>query len=179
MTLKQSAKIPRRNFLRGAGVSLALPMLGSLSPRRGFAAQANKAPSDDATRLVCVMPEYGIHRQSLIPKEVGPLGELPEPAKALQAYTKDISLISGLDHPEVGGGHGCSATFLNGMKMSMTGGERRKMMSFDQYLVQKTNPDTRFLSLGTGHGGPISYNSKGVAIPREGTRRITARRWRR
>jgi hypothetical protein len=173
MTIKRSQSFPRRRFLRGAGASLALPMLASLTPRNSIGAAAKKNAAKDASqyasRFVCVMPEYGIHRESLIPKAAGPIAKLPAPAASLNPYKKDLTIVSGLDHPEVGGGHGCSATFLNGMKMTMTGGDRRKMMSFDQYLVHKKAPDTRFLSLGTGNGGPISYNSKGVAIPKDGS----------
>lgn len=160
--------VSRRRFLHGVGGTLAIPTFASLKDSTVGAADSGASGKEAARRFVCVAPEYGIHRASLVPEESGPLLALPTPAKSLNQFAKEISVLSGLDHPGVGGGHGCSATFLNGMKDSMTGGDRRKMMSFDQFLVQALQPNTRFQSIGTGNGGPISYNSKGVPIPKEG-----------
>jgi hypothetical protein len=156
--------LDRRSFLRGVGVSLALPALESLTPR---AAVAETPTSAKAKRFVCISPTYGIYRGSLIPQAMGTLKKMPGPAKALEKHAADISLLSGLDHPDVGGGHGCSATFLNGMKMSMVRGDRRKMRSFDQFLVDRLEPDTRYPFISAGKGSPISYNGNGISIPSE------------
>ena len=155
----------RRSFLRGACVSLAIPTFESLMPR---AASAGTNTVAKANRLVCISPTYGIYRGSLIPQATGSLKEMPQPAQALEKHTADISLLSGLDHPDVGGGHGCSATFLNGTKMSMVHGDRRKMRSFDQFLVDSLEPDTRYPFIPAGKGAPISYNGNGISIPSEG-----------
>lgn len=160
--------VSRRSFLHGVAGTLAIPTFASLSKVSHAANDVADSSNVPASRFVCVSPEYGIYRQSLVPKTAGSLDQLPEPAKALKPFINDISLLSGLDHPGVGGGHACSATLLNGMKESMTDGDRRMMMSFDQFLVQELQPNTRFQSLGAGNGGPISYNSKGVPIPKEG-----------
>lgn len=162
MTVRPLPDFDRRLFLRGVGVSLAVPGFASLLPQVA-AAKTNTAAK--AKRFVCISPTYGIYRGSLIPEKTGTLKGLPAPAKSLQKHAADFSLLSGLDHPDVGGGHACSATLLNGMKMSMTRGDRRKMRSFDQFLVESLDPDTRYPFIAAGKGAPISYNSNGIKIP--------------
>jgi len=154
--------LDRRSFLRGVGVALAIPSFESLVPRPANAADPNPPK---AKRFVCVSPTYGVYRGSLVPEATGTLRTLPGPAKPLEQHAADITLLSGLDHPDVGGGHACSATFLNGMKTSMTRGDRRRMLSFDQFLVEQLDPDTRYSFIAAGKGPPISYNNSGVSIP--------------
>jgi hypothetical protein len=150
----------RRHFLRSATATIPLPMMASLG---ASAAPANK----DATlrRFICVMPEYGIYRGSLVQQQPGRL-EFTDYSAPLKPFAKDITVLSGLDHPGVGGGHGCSATLLNGMSKYLIGGDRRKMQSLDMLLADRVGHETRFRNLATGNGAPISYNNKGIALPK-------------
>ena len=101
--------IDRRHFLRGlGGVCLALPAFESL---RG--AQSGKAK---AKRFVCVAPNYGMYPGSFFPEQTGTDYAMPSILKPMERHRSEFSIFNNLDHPGVGGGHGCSHTFLNGME---------------------------------------------------------------
>jgi hypothetical protein len=160
-----NSTIDRRQFLRSATVAIPLPLMASLG---ASAAPANKDAA--VKRFICVMPEYGIYRGSLVQAQPGPL-EFTQYSAPLKPFAKDITVLSGLDHPGVGGGHGCSATLLNGMSKYLIGGDRRKMQSLDMLLADRVGGETRFRNLATGNGAPISYNNKGIALPKISTPR--------
>ena len=101
--------INRRNFLRGVGVSLALPSLESL--------QAATASKSSARRFVCVSPNYGMNPGGFFPEQTGSDYVMPTLLKPLERHKRDLTVFSNLDHPEVGGGHGCSNTLLNGVEL--------------------------------------------------------------
>ena len=99
--------INRRNFLRGVGVSLALPSLESL--------QAATGNHSAAQRFVCVSPNYGMNPGGFFPELTGTDYVMPTLLKPLERHRKELTVFTNLDHPEVGGGHGCSNTLLNGV----------------------------------------------------------------
>ncbi len=154
--------INRRHFLKGLGVCLPLPMMASLAPR-SYA--ATRIKSSSVKRFVCVAPDYGIYRASLAPKEAGPIS-FTKYSSCLKHHAKDISIFSGLDHPDVGGGHGCSATLLNGMKKTLTGGDMKKMQSLDMLMAENFGADKRYPLLNLGNGAPITCNRKGISVPK-------------
>ena len=139
----------RRNFLRGAGVSLALPVLESV---HGAPAQA--AP---AKRFVCVAPSYGMNPGGFFPEQTGEDYALPTLLKPLERHRPDFSVFNNLDHPGVGGGHGCSNTLLNGMELKDTRDQPQRLHSLDQLLAEQIGQKTRFPSLRLGSGG-ISWS---------------------
>ncbi|WDE96495.1 DUF1552 domain-containing protein [Lentisphaera profundi] len=154
-------EINRRRFLAGSGALIPLPFMASLE----CAAGKKKASSAVTKRFVCIAPEYGIHRSSLIPEKTGPLSQLPKYAQCLNAHRREFSIFSGIDHPMVGGGHAATSTLLNGMKKSLCGGDLKKMLTLDMYLADKFGRDTRFPLLTVGNGSPVTFNNKGVAVP--------------
>src|SRR5881392_2936107 len=93
-----NAPISRRAFLRGTGVSLALPFLDAMWPQRLLAAQA-AAPK----RLVAVCTSLGIYGPALFPKETG-RDYVPTPyLDLIKEHCNDFTLFSGLSHPDQSG----------------------------------------------------------------------------
>ena len=148
--------INRRNFLRGVGVSLALPSLESLQAATG----ANPA----AQRFVCVSTNYGMNPGGFFPEQTGANYTLPTLLKPLERHKQDLTVFTNLDHPEVGGGHGCSNTLLNGVELKDAKDNPQRLLSLDQFLAEKIGQDTRFPSLRMGSGG-ISWSRAGVSLP--------------
>ena len=101
-------KFDRRHFLRGIGVSIALPALDSL-----HAANESGSPAN-AKRFVCVSPNYGMNPGGFFPEQTGADYVMPLLLKPLEPHRRDLTIFTNLDHPGVGGGHGCSNTLLNG-----------------------------------------------------------------
>ena len=154
--------INRRNFLRGVGVSLALPSLESLQAATG----ANPA----ARRFVCVSPNYGMNPGGFFPEQTGANYTLPTLLKPLERHRKELTVFTNLDHPEVGGGHGCSNTLLNGVELKDAKENPQRLLSLDQFLAEKIGRETRFPSLRMGSGG-ISWSRAGVKLPTMGNPR--------
>ena len=104
-----SIPLDRRTFLKATGVSLALPLLESMS---GVAL----ADSVDAPprRLVFVCTTLGLHPPSLWPETSGADYEPTEYLKLLQDHRADFTLFSGLEHDGQAGRepHNCELTWL-------------------------------------------------------------------
>ena len=162
MTANNPSRFNRRRFLRGLGLSLAIPALESLRPSPTKAADG--APPK-ARNFVCVAPDYGLNPEGFFPQQTGNQYAMPNSLKALARHRQDFSVFSQLDHPDVGGGHGCTRTLLNGIKAADAGGDRSKLFSLDQLVAERIGSETRFPSLVTGNGAPISYTRAGIPIP--------------
>ena len=78
----------RRNFLRGAGVSLALPALESV---HGAPAQTAAAK-----RFVCVAPSYGMNPGGFFPEQTGEGYDFPTLLKPLERHRPDFSIFNNL-----------------------------------------------------------------------------------
>ena len=148
----------RRAFLRAGSVSLALPAFESL-----YGANESRPK---AKRFLCVAPTYGMNPGGFFPQQTGADYVMPQLLKPLERHRKDFTIFSNLDHPEVGGGHGCSNTLLNGMELKDTKDQPQRLHSLDQFLAEKIGQHTRFPSLRLGSGG-ISWSRSGVILPSE------------
>ena len=82
--------ISRRAALRGLGVSMALPWLEAMAPRRA-SAQA-KGP----LRFAVVYAPNGIRMDTYRPKAVGAAWELTPTLQPLGPWKADLNVISGL-----------------------------------------------------------------------------------
>ena len=146
----------RRTFLRGVGVSLALPAFET------FAAAAG--PPSKAKRFVCASPNYGMYPGTFFPVKTGGNYAMPSLLAPLEEHRDDLTIFSNLDHPGVGGGHGCSNTFLNGIEMKDAKDNPQQLLSLDQHLAEKIGGDSRFPSLRLGSGG-FSWSRAGIRLP--------------
>ncbi len=143
-------------------VSLALPSLESL--------QAATGKKTAAQRFVCVSPNYGMNPGGFFPEQTGANYALPTLLQPLERHKQDLAVFTNLDHPEVGGGHGCSNTLLNGVELKDTKDNPQRLLSLDQFLAEKIGRETRFPSLRMGSGG-ISWSRAGVRLPTMGNPR--------
>ena len=55
-----------------------------------------------------------------------------------------MTAFTNLDHLGVGGGHGCSNTFLNGVEMKNTTDNPQRRLSLDQLLGEHLGQSTLF-----------------------------------
>ena len=153
----------RRNFLRGAGVSLGLPLLESVS----LAAARREAPK----RMVCIGNEFGMYPGAFWPEKAGGRDYSMTPLlKPLQSQRDCFTLFSHLDHGAKGG-HFAVHTFLTGVKAADGKGMPEGGISLDQRAAEFVGSRTRFPSLTVGsesglHGGPqMSWTRTGTRVP--------------
>ena len=145
--------IARRTFLRGAGVTLALPLLDSMVP--AFTALAQSAAAPRLRLGFCFMP-HGAVMANWTPAAEGAL-ELSPILAPLEAYKKDVVVVSNLAHamagPQGPGDNGgdhtrCPAVFLNGVHPKRTdGADIRAGVTIDQIAAEKIGQDTLLPSL--------------------------------
>src|SRR4051794_41158478 len=105
-----NTSVSRRHFLRAAGITLALPMLERFLPR-GYAA-AGATPV--VRRMVCMNTTLGIYADNLFPKTAGRDFESTPYLDIVKDYRSDMTIFSGVSHPEVDGGHASEVAFLTG-----------------------------------------------------------------
>jgi hypothetical protein len=148
-------RLSRRALLRGAGASVALPVLDAMIP--AFAAsRASKAASP--VRLAYIYIPQGAIMEHWTPKTAGADFELPKILKPLEPYRDNLSVLSGLmDHwgNELGDGPGdharAAATFLTGVHAKKTSGADIQVgISADQVAAQAIGSQTRLPSLEVG-----------------------------
>ncbi len=169
-------RIPRRAVLRAAGVAVALPILDSL-PARFARAEAGDGgggvtvpAGPPPQRMVCVMVNTGIIPDRFFPKQTG---ADYEPSPYLEPFgdlRRQMTVFSGVSHPDVSGGHCGEQVFLSGARepRSVT---FRNSISVDQVAAEQLGNATRFqslvLSVGEKHDGLLSVTREGVFIPPE------------
>lgn len=155
----------RRTFLRSSGISLGLPLLNSMLPRSLRAATTEKEP--DIRRMVSICSPLGLHTPFLFPSQAGRDYEVTRYLNPLQDHREKFSIISGLSHPDVDGGHAAEKSFLTGAAHP---GQPsfKNTISVDQYAAERMGHLTRvpFLSLSANNTG-LSYTRSGVRIPPE------------
>ena len=154
-------RIDRRTFLRAGSVSLALPMLRSMtSPSRA-------AEGKEVRRMVAICAPLGIHTPNLFPEKSGSDYEATPYLKPLQPLREKFTVMSGLMHPSVDGGHHAERSFLTGAAHPGQPSFRNSI-SVDQYAAERIGHLTRFpfLTLSANSNG-ISYTRSGVQIPAE------------
>src|SRR4051812_21806453 len=101
-----TSSLPRRHFLRAAGVSVALPFLPGLA-RRGRAAQPQLK-----RRFVAINLGLGFLTSNFTPASAGHNYESTKYLRFLQDLRSQFTVISGISHPNVDGGHHAERSFL-------------------------------------------------------------------
>lgn len=157
--LFSTRQLPRRTFLRGAGVALGLPLLDAMATRAARGADANRpAP----VRLAFVFFPNGAIMNSWQPKETGAKFELPETLQPLAPFRDHLNIVTGLAQDNgraKGDGPGdharSAASFLTGAHPVKTAGaDIRVGVSADQAAAEQIGHLTRLpsLELGTERG---------------------------
>jgi hypothetical protein len=150
--------IPRRTFLRGTGVAIALPLLDGM-----VSARADQSDSRARRRLVAINFELSFHPPNLIPAQAGRDYEVTPYLKSVDDLRKDITIISGASHPEVDGGHAASKSWLTGAAHPGSANFKNSI-SIDQLAARQIGSQTRFAHMAMGSGG-LSFSANGVQIP--------------
>lgn len=154
----QSAHASRRCFLRGASVALSLPWLESLGGVV-HAAESGQEPR----RLLLICLPLGIYRDSFIPKQSGVGYELPEYLASMADIRNCFTIVSGLDHPGVSGGHAAQPRIFTGVPSA-----ERNRRSLDQYVAATLGQHTRFDSLALSAGAnDFGWTDGGSMVPPE------------
>lgn len=150
--------LDRRHFLRSSTAMLGLPWLESLG---GFAHAADSKV--EPQRLILINVPLGLYRDALIPKEAGVSYQISEYLSILDGFRDRMTVISGLDHPGVGGGHAAEGRIFTGLPSNV-----RNARSLDQYLASKIGQHTRIDSLPLSAGRNIfSWTESGTQVPSE------------
>jgi hypothetical protein len=144
--------LPRRTFLRGAGVAVALPLLDAMVPALTAQAKTAAAP---VPRLGFIYTPNGYIRRYWAPKGTGKDWEVTPSLQALDAYRNDVLLVTGLAQRaadplgEPPGPHSrASGAWLTGVKVKRTeGADVRAGRSADQFAAAHLGQDTLLPSL--------------------------------
>jgi hypothetical protein len=165
--LKFSARLPRRSFLRGAGVTLALPWLECMTPSVARADSASQPPF----RMLIIANNLGVLPKPFFPQTTGRDYELSPYLSALAEFRQDFTVFSGLSHPGVTGGHSTDNCFLTAARGAFKSGFRNSI-SLDQFAAEKLGQVTRFPTLNLGvnidkGNRSLSWTRDGVLLPAE------------
>jgi hypothetical protein len=153
--------LTRRSFLKGAGVSLALPWLESVRVW-GQDAAKNEAP----VRLAVLFAGNGFHRTEWWAKGEGASMQLGKVLEPLEKHKEKLVFLRGLynQHSGKGGIHSAmTGDLLTGAVLEGNGGIRSGI-SFDQLVAQRIGQQTKVPSLVLGCEPSISALHKGYSM---------------
>ncbi|MBL8236069.1 MAG: DUF1552 domain-containing protein [Bryobacterales bacterium] len=156
--------LARRALLRGAGVTLGLPLLECMTP--AFAA----APAPPM-RMLLIANNLGVLPKYFFPSGEGRDYQLSPYLSELADCRHDFTVFSGLSHPGVSGGHSTDNCFLTAARGAFKSGFRNSI-SFDQFVSEKLGQVTRFGALNLGvnidkGNRSLSWTRDGVLLPAE------------
>jgi Protein of unknown function (DUF1552) len=157
LTSALRAKVSRRTFLRGVGVTMALPLLESI-PAWGAATSAPSVANPFPRRLAAIFMGNGINSQHWWAKGAGTEMELGRTLEPLAPFRNKLNVISGLfNKPAVGVGihPGQTGNILSGMPL-MKGAVLRGGISMDQVIANSVGQETMQPSLVLGCEQPIT-----------------------
>ncbi|MCH2207460.1 MAG: DUF1552 domain-containing protein [Lentisphaerales bacterium] len=156
----------RRNFLKAAGVSIALPNLEAFSSTK---------KGEKIRRFVGIAGPLGVYPPNFFPKKGGKNYQFNESTKALKDFKSDITIFKNLDHDLNGGHRGVHALF-SGVKREDANANvlfPEKNISLDQKFANYAGYKTRFHSLAVCPSGKNKLNlmntttwtKNGIAVP--------------
>lgn len=163
--------LPRRTFLKGAGISLALPLLDAMVPALTAERLTAAAP---VRRLGFVFYTLGVDQARWRPKGDGSDYQLSEALTPLAPHKDKFLVLSGLssdpDRTKAGFHDRAVASFMTGVEP--TKGKVHVGVSVDQVAAQALGKETQFASLElsteyNGALGGISFKSATTPLPFE------------
>jgi hypothetical protein len=161
--------LSRRTLLKGAGVSIALPLLDAMIPARTALAQTAAAASP---RLGFVYFPHGALQEEWTPKKIGRDFDFPfilEPLTPLREY---VTVVSGLRNKggESSSPHGIiEETWLNCVSPRSRNAKTGIGVTVDQIAARHLGKDTPLpsLELCGEAGGMISFRTPDQPLPME------------
>ena len=186
--------LPRRTFLRGVGVTLALPLLDSMVPAQTPLGKTAAVPK---SRFCGIYVPHGATMDKWTPAQEGSGFEFPETLKPLEKLRDRVCVVSNLAHPaasgvgsDAGADHARSAAvFLSGAHPEK--GSVHAGMTLDQVLAQHIGQDTPLpsielgieevgLNCGSGYGcayfNTISWRTPTLPLPMENSPQVVFER---
>ena len=183
MNIQTSTPLSRRSMLRGMGTCLSLPLLEAMLPSTLHARPSTFTPLPSSPQahprsIFCYVPN-GVNILDWVPKTSGKGFELSPTLQVLKEHQAELSVLSGLGHPNSTGGHTGADTWLTGADLfGVPGKQYANSMSIDQAMAELHGKETRFASLqladryGTGnalHSNTLSFDRNGTPLPAENT----------
>ena len=145
--------LPRRTFLRGAGATVALPLLDAMVPALSAMSRTPAAP---VRRLAFSYIPNGAIMEQWTPAAAGTAFDLPPILASLEPHRDRLVVLSGLDsrpaeaaEGEGSGDHArASAVWLTGVHPKRTqGADVRGAKTIDQVAADELGRDTQLRSL--------------------------------
>jgi hypothetical protein len=176
--------LSRRTFLRGAGVAMGLPFLDAMVPSWTALAQTAASPKP---RLGFLYLPHGAIMNQWTPAAEGVAFDLPPILKPLEAYKKQLTIISGLENKPAAAAvavHACNpATWLS-CTIPRQSTEPHLAATIDQIAASHIGQDTPFPSLevaaeargggmscernyGCAYGSTLSFRTPTMPLPME------------
>ena len=150
--------------MRGAGVTMALPLLESLLP-----ACKGDVPTTVPRRLVAIETNMGILPQFFFPERPAEYAQRPISRKPA-AVRDHVTVFSGVSHPGVTGAHAAEKCFLTGTPHPERGGFRN-WISLDQFAAERIGNQTRYpslvLAMSSENNQTLSFTRSGAPVPAE------------
>jgi len=164
-THAQRSGLSRRTFLRSTGVAVGLPLLHGMIQTQ---ARASSGTVPDVRRMLTICSPLGIHTPYLFPTETGKDYTLTRYLEPLADLREKFTVISGISHPDVDGGHAAEKSYLTGAAHP---GQPsfRNTISVDQFAAERIGHLTRVGSVVlSANNTSLSYTRSGAPIPAEG-----------
>src|SRR6266853_3714402 len=146
--------IPRRMFLRGIGVTLALPLLDSMVPAQ---TPLQKTAASPVRRFVGIWHPHGAAPGYWSPLQEGSNFDFSFITKPLEPFRDRVVLITGLDMPEAaanleepGGDHARGAALLSGARPRRNAVSPYLGVTIDQLIAEQHGRDTILSSIQLG-----------------------------
>ncbi|MDY3560328.1 DUF1552 domain-containing protein [Gemmata sp. JC673] len=163
-TPEKTHPLSRRTFLRGVGVSMALPWLESV-PVWGDDKPRNSA-SEAPVRFAALFSGNGFHSKEWWARGEGKGMELGKVLDPLKPHREKLLFLRGLYNQEalIGGIHSCqTGNLLTGAHLAPDG-EIRSGISCDQVIAEKTKGATKVPSLVLGTEPSIAAIHKNYSM---------------
>ncbi|HVS22596.1 MAG TPA: DUF1552 domain-containing protein [Gammaproteobacteria bacterium] len=165
--------LSRRTVLKGAGATIALPLLDAMIPAGTALAATAAAP---ATRLGFIYFPHGALQDEWQPKTIGRNPDFPFILKPLEPLRDYVTVVSGLRNKAGEGGvphANIEETWLNGVPPRARSVEKGIGVTADQIAARHLTKDVTLPSLEIcgEPGGMISFRTPNQPLPMEGNPR--------
>src|SRR5689334_2405722 len=133
-------------------------------------ARAQAAAAAIPRRMVAIETNMGILPNYFFPERAGRNYELTPYLQKLASVRDQMTILSGVSHPGVTGGHAAEKCFLTGTPHPERGGFRN-WISLDQFAAERLGSQTRFpslvLAMSSENNQTLSFTRSGAPIPAE------------
>ena len=158
--MSKSFSLNRRMLLKSGGVAITLPWLEAMGTS---AWAAERETGSEPRRIVLINLGLGLYSPAFYPQQAGKEFQASEYLKILDDFRDDYTVISGLSHPGVVGGHATESRIFNG-----TPSIRKMGISLDQYAAKFLGEFTRFDTLPLSmRNASFSWSADGSPVPAE------------